>query len=68
MSFHAGSCDNIIGRALEVLRAEDEWLYDQKDAISGKIDRAFGQFERGEFLSSSESRVDMAKRKKAWLK
>ena len=60
--------DEVIARALEVLRAEDDWLSEQKDAIAQKIDRAFEQFERGEFLSSSESRADMAKRKVAWLR
>jgi hypothetical protein len=60
--------DQVIGRALEVLRAEDEWLYGHKDEIAEKIDRAFGQFERGEFLSSTESRADMERRKAQWLR
>jgi antitoxin ParD1/3/4 len=60
--------DQVIGRALEVLRAEDEWLYGQEDEIAEKIDRAFGQFERGEFLSSTESQVDMERRKAQWLR
>ena len=60
--------DAVIERALEVLRAEDEWLYGHRDEIAEKIDRAFGQFERGEFLSSAESRADMAKRKAEWLR
>jgi len=60
--------DEVIARALEVLRAEDDWLSEQKDAIAQKIDRAFAQFERGEYLSSAESGADMAKRKAAWLR
>lgn len=60
--------DEVIGRALEVLRAEDEWLYGHKEEIAEKIDRGFGQFERGEFLSSAESQTDMAKRKAEWLR
>jgi len=59
--------DEVIARALEVLRAEDEWLSNQKDAIAGKIDRAFGQFEKGDFLSSPASQADMARRKTEWL-
>ena len=35
--------DEVIARALEV-RAEDEWLSDQKEAIAGKIDRAFRSY------------------------
>ncbi len=58
----------VIERALEVLRTEDEWLYGYRDEIAEKIDRAFEQFERGEFLSSTESRAGMAKRKAHWLR
>ena len=46
--------------------AEDEELRDQKESIRAKIERAFEQFERGEFLSAEESRADMDKRKAAW--
>jgi antitoxin ParD1/3/4 len=59
--------DEVIGRALEVLRGEDEWLHQRKDEIAEKIERAFGQFERGEFLSADESQADMERRKAAWL-
>lgn len=60
--------EDVIARALEVLRSEDEWLYEHKEEIREKIERAFGQFERGEFLSSEESRADMRKRKAEWLR
>ena len=59
--------DEVIERALEVLRSEDTWLLDHKDEIGEKIDRAFGQFEQGEFFSAEESRADMEKRKAGWL-
>jgi putative addiction module CopG family antidote len=61
------SPEEVIERALEVLRSEETWLLDHKDEIAEKIDRAFGQFERGEFLSAEESRAEMEKRKAAWL-
>ncbi len=61
------SPEEVIERALEVLRSEDAWLFDHKNEIAEKIDRAFGQFERGEFFSAEESRADMEKRKAAWL-
>jgi hypothetical protein len=35
--------------------------------VEEKIERAFGQFERGEFLSAEESRADMERRKAEWL-
>ncbi|MBZ5526148.1 MAG: hypothetical protein LAP21_28340 [Acidobacteriia bacterium] len=59
--------DEVIGRALEMLHSEDVWLHDQKEEIAEKIERAFGQFDRGEFLSAEDSRADLAKRKAAWL-
>jgi antitoxin ParD1/3/4 len=59
--------DQVIERALELLRSEDGWLHDHKEELAEKIDRAFGQFERGEFFSSRDSRTDMEKRKAAWL-
>jgi antitoxin ParD1/3/4 len=42
--------DQVIERALEVLRSEDEWLHNRRDEIAQKIDRAFDQFEIGEFM------------------
>jgi Arc/MetJ-type ribon-helix-helix transcriptional regulator len=59
--------DEVIGRALEALRGEDEWLHAHRDEIGKKIDRALGQFERGEFFSAEDGRADMERRKKAWL-
>lgn len=62
------NADDVIARALEVLRAEDGFLHEQKGAIAAKIDNALSQFERGEFLSAEQSRSDMEQRKAAWLR
>lgn len=51
--------EDMIGRALELLRSEDEWLDENKAAVDEKIERAFVQFERGEFFSPQESRADI---------
>ena len=59
--------EEVIGRALEMLQFVDERLQDRKDLIYEKIERAFGQFERGEYFSAEESRANMEKRKAAWL-
>jgi putative addiction module CopG family antidote len=61
------SPEEVIERALEVLRSENEWLHDHRDLIRDKIERAFDQFENGEFFSAEESRADMEQRKNAWL-
>jgi putative addiction module CopG family antidote len=60
--------DQVIERALEVLRSEDQWLEDHKEEVAEKIERAFAQFERGEFFSAEESRANMEKRKAEWLR
>jgi Arc/MetJ-type ribon-helix-helix transcriptional regulator len=60
--------DDVIGRALEVLRSQDEWLDENKAAVNEKIERAFEQFDRGEFFSADQSRADMEKRKAEWLR
>jgi hypothetical protein len=39
----------------------------ERQEIAEKIERAFAQFERGEFFSAEESLDDMEKRKTAWL-
>lgn len=61
------SPDDVIGRALAMLRSEDEWSREQSEVIADKIERAFAQFDRGEFYSAETSRTDLAKRKAVWL-
>jgi putative addiction module CopG family antidote len=60
------SPEEVIARALDVLRDEEDWLRNNRSEIAGKIEQAFAQFERGEFFTSDESRADMEKRKDAW--
>jgi putative addiction module CopG family antidote len=70
-AMHSGAYqdpDEVIARALELLHSEDEWLQAHNGEIAEKIERAFAQFEQGEFFSAEESRADMAKRKTAWLR
>jgi hypothetical protein len=47
-----------------ISQAIESGVYQSPDQV---IERAFGQFERGEFFSSMDSRTDMEKRKAAWL-
>ena len=56
----------VIGRALELLRSEEQWLEGDKAAVRDKIDRAMAQFERGQFFSPEQSRADMERRKAVW--
>jgi hypothetical protein len=59
--------EEVIGRALELLRSEAEFFSEDKQAIEEKIERAFAQFERGEFFTAEQARADMERRKAAWL-
>src|SRR5580700_2795816 len=59
--------DEIIGRALGMLYAQEDWLSEQTGEIAAKIERAFEQFDRGQFYSAEASRADMQERKAAWL-
>jgi Arc/MetJ-type ribon-helix-helix transcriptional regulator len=61
------SPDDVITRALEILRGEEGWLHEQHAEIGRKIERALGQFERGEFLSDEASRAEMEKLKSTWM-
>jgi len=60
--------DEVIARALEVLRSDEEWLDESRSAIGEKIERAFEQFERGQAFSAEASKSDMEVRKAAWLR
>ena len=46
---------------------DEDWLHYHKALVHDKIERAFEQFEKGEFFTAEESRADMEKRKAAWL-
>jgi Arc/MetJ-type ribon-helix-helix transcriptional regulator len=62
------NADEVIARALEVLRSDEEWLGESKSAIGEKIDRAFEQFDLGQFFSAAASKADMETRKAVWLR
>jgi Arc/MetJ-type ribon-helix-helix transcriptional regulator len=59
--------EDVIARALEVLRWEGGWLHDQRDEIAAKIEHAFEQSEHRELLTAEESRADRDKQRAAWL-
>ena len=48
-----------------IAQAIETGAYQNPDEV---IERAFGQFDRGEFFSAEESQADMEKRKAAWLR
>lgn len=58
----------VIGRALEVLSSEDEWLRAHSKAIDEKIGRGLAQLGRGEGIPGEEVRTRLQERKTDFLK
>ena len=58
--------EEVIDKALQAWQSDDEWLADQKEEIEAAIETALEQFEKGQFFTPEESRIDMAKRKAEW--
>jgi Arc/MetJ-type ribon-helix-helix transcriptional regulator len=59
--------DEVIDRTLQLLRAKDDWLFENRDALNAKIDRANAQIDRGEGILGDELRTRLEIRKVAWL-
>ncbi len=57
------NADDVIARALDVLRSEDTWQQELRGSVEDKIERAFAQFEHGDCFSAEESRGQMEMRK-----
>ena len=53
----------VIGRALEALMSEDEWLRAHRDTIDEKIGRGLAQLDRGEGIPGGTARAALQKRK-----
>ena len=65
---HYQSVDEFVERAVQMLHEEEALLAQDSRVIHDKIERAFGQFERGEGLTAEESRARLSEKKAAWLK
>ena len=61
------SPEEVIERALEVLRSEDAWLAQNEEAFNRKIERGIAQLDRGEGISGDHLRARLDERKAAWL-
>ena len=48
--------DEVLFRALESQDAEEAWLLLHRREVSGKLDRAMAEFDRGEGIPASEVR------------
>ena len=59
--------DEVIGRALEILALEDQWLRENREAVNAKIARGLAQLDRGEGIPGDVSRTRLQERKSAWL-
>jgi hypothetical protein len=66
---HSGafeSVEDVLFDALEIQREHEAWLQENKEAISGKIERGLAQLDRGEGIPRDQLRL--AADKAAWLK
>ena len=61
------NADQVIGRALEVLSAEDEWLQAHRGTIDEKIGRGLKQLDRGECIPGEQARAALQERKAVFL-
>jgi putative addiction module CopG family antidote len=62
------SVDDFVERAVQMLHEEEALLANDREVIHEKIERAIGQFDRGEGLTPEESRTLLQEKKAAWLK
>ena len=58
----------VIEKALNLLRWDEECADAEKAEIAAKIDRAMEQFASGHFYTPEQSKADMARRKTEWLR
>ncbi|HEV1285164.1 MAG TPA: type II toxin-antitoxin system ParD family antitoxin [Bryobacteraceae bacterium] len=59
--------DEFVEQAVRLLHDEEALWASEKQEIHEKIDRAFGQFERGEYLTLEETRAALQEHKAAWF-
>ncbi len=53
----------VVDRAFEVLREQDEWLLANRDAINAKVHRGIAELERGEGIPEEELDAHLARLK-----
>ena len=58
--------EEVIERALEFLSAEEDWLADNRDGISAKIQEGWDQAQRGELLDGGGSPCQYGETKQGW--
>ena len=57
------SPDEVVGRALEMLNSQEQWLQENRAAIDAKIRRGIEQLNRGEGIAEDELDAHLAKLK-----
>ena len=57
------SADEVIARALEILRDQEIWLAQNR----AKIEEGHAAAQRGELIDGDEVRADLQAKKRAWL-
>ena len=57
------NADEVIGRALELLREHEEWLAENR----AKIEEGFAAAQRGELIDGDEVRAHLKDRQREWI-
>ena len=57
----------VVAEALLTLGEREEWLREHGSEVGEKVERALGQFERGECYTAEESRAELTRRKAEWM-
>jgi len=55
----------LLSHALDLVEAEGDWLYQNREAINASLEETFASAERGEGYSPEESRALLAQRRAA---
>jgi antitoxin ParD1/3/4 len=67
---HSGafeSVEDVLFDALEIQRGREDWLQENKEAISAKIEHGLAQLDRGEGIPADKLRSRLEADKAAWL-
>ncbi len=59
--------EEFVEQAVRMLHEEESLWASEKQEIHEKIERAVGQFERGEYLTLEETRAKIQEYKAAWI-
>ena len=61
------SPEEVIERALEFLAVEEDWLAENRDELTAKVQEGWDAAQRGELIDAVQVRDNLQKKKEEWL-